>query len=107
MNTRILIASTTDLTLLTSAAFAECICGDDPRSGGRYATGTLTDAEKCQTLQHDLGKEMQRYTSLPKWADAKMAKNEAQQLCQQGKYEDGIAKLEEALRSIDIKPRAE
>jgi hypothetical protein len=107
MNTRILIASTTGLMLLTSAAFAECICGDDPRFGGGFATGTITDADKCRMLQHDLGRKLQHYTSSPNWADATLAKNEAAQLCQQGKYEDGIAKIEEAFRSIEIKPREE
>ena len=107
MNTPILITSTTAFMLLASAAFAECICGDDPRSGGRFATGTLTAADECRMLQHDLGRKLQHHTSSPNWADAKMAKNEAAELCQQGKYEDGIAKLEEAFRFIDIKQREE
>ena len=107
MNTPILITSATAFMLLASAALAECTCGDDPRTGGRFATGTLTAADECRMLQHDLGRKLQHHTSSPNWADAKMAKNEAAELCQQGKYEDGLAKLEEAFRSIDIKPREE
>jgi hypothetical protein len=47
-----------------------------------------------------------KHASAPKAADAKTLRTEAATLCSDGKPDDGISKLHEALNDLGVKPRS-
>jgi hypothetical protein len=90
MNARTLIGATVTALFMSTAAFA----------------ASMTPAQQCTALEKQFDQEIVKHATAPKAANAKMLRTDAGKLCQSGKNDDGVKKLKQALKDINVKPAA-
>jgi hypothetical protein len=88
MNARTLIGATATALFMSTAAFA----------------ASTTPAQQCTTLEKQFDQEIVKHATASKAAAAKMLRTDGGKLCQTGKSDDGVKKLKEALKDINVKP---
>lgn len=67
------------------------------------AFAAATSAERCSALESKFDKAVMS-THAPKVADAKVLRTDGAKLCTQGKADEGIKKLEEAVKMLGSTP---
>ncbi len=90
MNARTLIGATVTALFVSTAAFA----------------ASMTPAQQCTALEKQFDQEIVKHATAAKAADAKTLRTDAGKLCQSGKSDDGVKKLKQALKDINVKPAA-
>jgi hypothetical protein len=88
MNVRTLIGASVTALFMSTAAFA----------------ASMTPAQQCTALQKQFDQEIVKHATAPKAAQAKLLRTDAGKLCQTGKNDDGVKKLKQALKDINVKP---
>ena len=90
MNVRTLIGATAAALFMSTAAFA----------------ASMTPAQQCTALEKQFDQEIVKHATASKAATAKMLRDDGGKLCQTGKNDDGVKKLKQALKDINVKPAA-
>jgi len=88
MNIRTLIGATVTALFMSTAAFA----------------ASMTPAQQCTALEKQFDQEIVKHATASKAAEAKTLREDASKLCQAGMNEDGVKKLKQALKDINVKP---
>jgi hypothetical protein len=88
MNARTLIGATVTALFMSTAAFA----------------ASMTPAQQCTALEKQFDQEILKHGTAAKVAQAKTLRIDAGKLCQSGKNDDGVKKLKQALKDINVKP---
>ncbi len=88
MNVRTLIGATVIALFASTAAFA----------------ASMTPAQQCTALEKQFDQEIVKHATASKAAQAKALRTDGGKLCQMGKNEDGVKKLKQALKDINVKP---
>ena len=88
MNARTLIVAASAVMFMSTAAFA----------------ASMTPAQQCTALEKQFDQEIVKHGTAAKAADAKTLRTDAGKLCQSGKSDDGVKKLKQALKDINVKP---
>jgi hypothetical protein len=88
MNVRTLIGATVTALFMSTAAFA----------------ATMTPAQQCTALEKQFDTEIVKHATAAKAADAKTLRTDGGKLCQTGKNDDGVKKLKQAIKDINVKP---
>jgi hypothetical protein len=90
MFARTLIGAAMTAVFMSSAAFA----------------ASMTPAQQCTALEKQFDQEIVKHGTAAKVAEAKTLRTDAGKLCQSGKAEDGVKKLDQALNDIGVKPQS-
>lgn len=88
MNARMLIVAVSTAVFMAAAAFA----------------ASMSPAQQCTALENQFDQEIVKHAEAPKAATAMTLRKEAGELCRSGRNDDGVKKLEEALKDIGVKP---
>ncbi len=107
MFARIAVPVVASLTLLAGAAMAATSHGGDDRQLGQYrqVAAMTSMAEKCTSLEQQTATAIREHASAKKIADAKKMHAQGSKLCASDKKDDGVKKLEQALRDLGVKPQ--
>lgn len=106
MNTRMIVPAILSAVMLSTPVLA----------GGNYGTAmpstqhtqkaaAMTSAEKCTALQKQFDDAIKTHGKAQKATEAKTMREEGGNLCTSGKADEGVAKLETALKDLGVKPK--
>jgi hypothetical protein len=93
MNARIAIGTLAAVVLLGSIA------------AGPMAWAAMTPAQQCSEWANQFDKEIKTHATHAKAAEAQALATAGSGDCKQNKDAEGAAKLEKALKTIDVKPK--
>ena len=88
MNVRTLIVAASTAMFMSTAAFA----------------ASMTPAQQCTALEKQFDDQIVKHATASKAAQAKTLRMDAGKLCDGGKSDDGVKKLKQALKDINVKP---
>jgi hypothetical protein len=89
MKTTYFLTATAAVMLLASSAFA----------------ATMTPAAQCTALQKQWDQSITQHSSASKVKEARALHTDGVKLCSSGKSSDGVAKLEQAIKDLGVKPQ--
>jgi hypothetical protein len=75
-------------------------------AGSGAMAAEMTAAQRCTALEGQFDRAIVQHGSAAKAGDAKMLRTDGGKLCTQGRYADGITKLQTALVDIGVTPSA-
>ncbi|HEY5598297.1 MAG TPA: hypothetical protein VIK47_05790 [Kiloniellales bacterium] len=107
MFARIAIPVFASASLLAGTAMAASQSKHDDREAGRrpqFAAMTSL-VEKCTSLEQQTITAIRDHASAKKIVEAKKMQEEGSKLCASDKKEDGVKKLQQALRDLGVKPQ--
>ena len=105
---QIILAAAMSALILSPAAFAgsaKTTPSENPAATNHVQLAAMTPAEQCTALQGQWQKESPALKSHAKYAQAEKLADQGKQLCSAGKANDGVAKLQQALKDIGLKPQ--
>jgi hypothetical protein len=104
MKSRLVLAALLSTVMLAPAAFAGS-ASSGVSAKGSIQVASMTPTEQCTALQGQWQKDAMTHKSDAKYAQAEKLFGQGQQLCQTHKEKEGTAKLEQALKTIGLKPQ--
>lgn len=78
--------------------------GSGPGHPREHIIASMDPATKCRLLNEQFNVAIRQHEDAAMATQAKAMRSEGLELCAQFKQEQGAAKLEEALRDIDVRP---
>ena len=105
---QIVLAVAVSALILSPAAFAgstKTTPSENPAATNHVQLASMTPAEQCTALEGQWQKDGMAHKSNAKFAAAEKLADQGKQLCTSGKANDGVAKLEQALKDIGLKPQ--
>lgn len=105
---QIVLAAAVSALILSPAAFAgstKTTPSENPATTNHVQLANMTPAEQCTALEGQWQKDGMAHKSNAKFAAAEKLADQGKQLCTTGKANNGIAKLEQALKDIGLKPK--
>jgi len=105
MFARIAIPVAVGASLLAGAAMAAGPMGDRDNNTGRLQYAAVSMAEKCMSLDRQAMTAIKDHASAKKITEAKKMHEEGSKLCAGSNKDQGIKKLEQALRELGVKPQ--
>ena len=88
MNARTPIVAVSTAMFMSTAAFA----------------ASMSPAQQCTALENQFDREIVKHAAASKAAVAMTLRVDAGKLCRNGNNDDGVKKLEQALKDIGVKP---
>ena len=106
MSTRTIVPAILSAVVLSAPVLAAGIDkpGHPPASMERAAA--VNAAARCTSLQSQFDAAIKRHETAKMAAEAKTMREDGGKLCTGGNVDQGIAKLEMALKNIGVKPKA-
>lgn len=105
MKSRLVLAAMLSAVVLSPAAFAGSTGTGPSAKSANLQVASMTPAEQCTALQGQWQKDGMAHKSNAKFTEAQKLADQGKQLCSTGKANDGVAKLEQALKDIGLKPQ--
>jgi hypothetical protein len=105
MKSRLVLAAMLSAVILSPAAFAGSTSTGPSAKSTNLQVASMTPAEQCTALQGQWQKDGMAHKSNAKFTAAEKLADQGKQLCTAGKAKDGVAKLEQALKDIGLKPQ--
>ena len=107
MRTRVIVPAVLSAIMLSAPVFAASnINGPGKMASPVYKTVAMTTAEKCTKLQQQFDDAIKTHEKAAKVNEAKNMRSEGGNLCASGKQTDGVAKLQQAIKALGVKPKA-
>jgi len=93
------------LAVLGTSVFAIAGPGSAMNSSGHDERGVaMTPYMQCMSLQQQFDSAIKSHANAAKVTEAKSLRSDAGRLCTNGKSEDGIIKLRQALKDLGVSP---
>jgi hypothetical protein len=102
MRTRILVPVLLGIAGLTVPYSASAQTGTTKDSRNTGMNVPMTPPQECEFLQKRFDDQIAEHANSPKAKEAKDMRAEGGKLCSEGKSDEGVAKLHEALKAVDI-----
>jgi hypothetical protein len=75
-----------------------------PKDQNKVQTAAMNSAARCTALQAQFDTEIKTHGSASKAKAAEMLRTQGGALCSKGQHEAGVAKIEQALKDLGVKP---
>ena len=107
MKMRIMVPAVLSAVLLSAPVLAASNYDTSPKpTSPILQTVAMTPAQKCTALKKQFDQAIKTHEKAPKANEAKTMRTEGGTLCTSGKEADGVAKLEQAIKALGVKPKA-
>jgi hypothetical protein len=88
--------------LIAVAAGLTLVVGYPALAAEKHAQ-TKPTAETCKSLEAQVDSAAKTHANAPKYKEAMSVRAEGSKLCEEGKYSEGAAKLQVALKDLGVK----
>ena len=106
MNTRMILPAILGAVMLGTPVLAASISSTTIPSGHHtQKVAAMTPSEQCTALQRQFDNTVKTHPAATKLSEAKAMATEGGSLCASGKQADGVAKLQQALKALGVKPK--
>lgn len=102
MLSRFVLAAALSAVILAPNAFA---AGTGAAAKSSNQVASMTAVQQCTALEGQWQKDAMAHKTDAKFAPAQKLADQGKQLCGAGKTIDGVAKLEQALKDLGLKPQ--
>ena len=102
MNTRMIIPAILSAVVLSTPVLAASQQGNANQPTMQKAAAQ-TSAERCTVLEKEFDAAIKKHEKAAKAEDAKKLRTEGSTLCAGGKPDEGVAKLETAMKELGVK----
>lgn len=107
MNTRMIVPAILSAVMLSTPVLAAGNYGNaTPPAHQPYKVAAMTLAEQCTALEQQFDAAIKTHEKAAKAIEAKAMRTAGGNFCASGKYADGVAKLEQALKDLGVKAKS-